>query len=68
MRHSEEERDLGSLGEECGESTQLLDGEQRQPKAGMAWAERAWRTGQESLAHLHRKHGWPWSPVSKGTQ
>lgn len=34
----------------------------------MAWAGRAWRTGEEPLAHLHMEHGWPWSPVSKGTQ
>lgn len=68
MRHSEEERDPGSLGGECSESTQLLDGEQSQPRAGMAWAGRAWRTGQEPLAHLHVERDWPWSPVSKWTQ
>lgn len=68
MRHSEEERDLGSLGGKCNENTQLLAGEQSQPKAGMAWAGWARRTGQEPLPHLHMEHGWPWSPVSKGTQ
>lgn len=61
MRHSEEERDLGSLGEKCSESIQLLGGEQSQPKAGMAWARREWRTGQEPLTHLHMEQGWPWS-------
>lgn len=50
------------------ESTQLLGGEQSQPRAGMAWAGRTWRTGEEPLAHLHMEHGWPWPPVSKGTQ
>lgn len=68
MRHSEEERDLGSLGGKCSESTQLLGGEQCQPEAGMARAGREWRPGQEALAHLHLEHGWPWCPVSKGTQ
>lgn len=68
MRHPEEERDLGRLGGERSENAQLLDGEQSQPRAGMAWAGRAWRTGQEPLAQLHGEHGWPQSPLSKGTQ
>lgn len=50
MRHSEEERDLGSLGGKCSESIQLLGGEQSQLRLG--WLGQG-GNGDQDRRHWH---------------